>query len=259
MEHSISEVARLAGLSSRTLRHYDDIGLLRPARVGANGYRWYGRPELGRLQRILLLRELRVALPQIRQVLDGASDELSSLRAHRDQLVGERRRLDDIVATVDKTIADLEGTADLDDQEFFAGLDRRRSALRDDLVARYGSGVEEHFAHGETVTVDWSRTDHEHAAQEGRRLLRRLAAARAAGSAPADSSSLDLMAEHYRGVRKLWPADAQAYHALADVILDNPDERAMVAEADPELAPWFAAAIRAYARERLGYFPGPSR
>jgi len=112
----------MAGVTSRTLRHYDDIGLLHPARVATNGYRWYGRSELLRLQRILLLRELRIPLPQIQQVLDGDTDELASLRRHRDDLAAERDRLEQVITTVDHTIADLCGTATLTDDEFFTGL-----------------------------------------------------------------------------------------------------------------------------------------
>ena len=81
MEASIQEVARLTGTTSRTLRHYDDIGLLPPSRVGANGYRWYDDDALVRLQRILLLRELGLGLDPIRRLLDEQADELFHARS----------------------------------------------------------------------------------------------------------------------------------------------------------------------------------
>ena len=71
MEWSIQQIAKLAGTTSRTLRHYDDIGLLSPSSVGHNGYRHYDQAALVRLQRILLLRELGLGLPQIAEVLDA--------------------------------------------------------------------------------------------------------------------------------------------------------------------------------------------
>ena len=83
MAWSIVEVARMAGVSSRTLRHYDSIGLLPPAFVGANGYRYYEREQLHRLQQILLLRELELGLPQIARILDGQQDRIAALRAHQ--------------------------------------------------------------------------------------------------------------------------------------------------------------------------------
>jgi DNA-binding transcriptional MerR regulator len=78
MEWSIQEVARVSGTTSRTLRHYDDIGLLKPARVGSNGYRFYDPGALARLQRILLLRGLGLGLPDIRRVLDGQADDVTA-------------------------------------------------------------------------------------------------------------------------------------------------------------------------------------
>lgn len=80
MEWPIQEIARSAGTTSRTLRHYGDIGLLRPSRVGNNGYRYYDQDCLLRLQRILLLRELGLSLPAIAEILDGQRDTVSARR-----------------------------------------------------------------------------------------------------------------------------------------------------------------------------------
>ena len=74
MAWSIAEVARMSGVTSRTLRHYDEIGLLRPAYAAANGYRYYEQDELLRLQQILVLRELGVGLPEVRRILDAQTD-----------------------------------------------------------------------------------------------------------------------------------------------------------------------------------------
>ncbi|WP_433357570.1 TipAS antibiotic-recognition domain-containing protein [Microtetraspora malaysiensis] len=123
------------------------------------------------------------------------------------------------------------------------------------MEARYGAGAGEHFASADAVTGRWTREEHEQAAAQGRRLLRRLSDARSGGTPPDNAAVLDLMTEHYQGVRLLWPADAAAYHALADVVTGNPDQRAMIEEIDPLLPPWFADAIRAYAVRRLGYVP----
>lgn len=242
----------MAGISSRALRHYDEIGLLSPARVAASGYRWYGRAELLRLQRILLLRELRVPLLRIREVLDGDTEELNSLRRHRENLAAERDRLNEVLTTIDRTIADLEGTTTLEDTAFFTGLTTRTRTLREDLASHYGERVGDHFVTAATVTDSWSREDHERAADQGRKLLRRLSHLKTAGAAPSEEQVLNIMVEHYESVRVFWPADAVAYHALADVILNNPDQHAMVEEIDPELPPWLAEAIRAYATSRLG-------
>lgn len=256
MEHSISKVARLAGVSARTLRHYDDLGLLTPARVSANGYRWYERQQLLRLQRILLLRELRIPLSDVAEILDGETAELAALQRHREQLLNERARLDRIIDTVDRTMADLTGEQPATDEEFFTGLAEGRSRLRRDLIERYGPAVENHFDAAEQVTARWEREDHERAAAEGRELLTRMSYARSRGVAPSDDEALDLVVEHHEGVVALWPADPAAYYALGDLLIDSPDQHAMVAEVDPQLPPWLSAAIKAYSVLRLGHRPG---
>lgn len=102
----------------------------------------------------------------------------------------------------------------------------------------------------------WTRGDHEQAAERGRDLFRRLDALRAAGVRPDQNEALDLVIEHYDGVRALWLVEPAAYFALAETVLHNPDQQAMIAEVDPELPGWLAEAIRAYARIRLGYQAG---
>ena len=90
---SIQEIARLSGTTSRTLRHYGEIGLLAPSRIGSNGYRYYDEAALTRLQRILLLRELGLGLPAISEVLVGQTDDETALRTHLDLLRQEQARL----------------------------------------------------------------------------------------------------------------------------------------------------------------------
>jgi DNA-binding transcriptional MerR regulator len=89
---SIAEVARMSDVTSRTLRHYDAIGLLPPAWVAADGRRYYRRPELLRLQRILLLRELGLGLAAIAEALEREADPVAVLRGHRDRVPGVDRR-----------------------------------------------------------------------------------------------------------------------------------------------------------------------
>src|SRR6476660_49972 len=101
-ELSIAEVARLAGVTSRTLRHYDAVGLLTPARTDHAGRRWYEQPQLLRLQQILLLRRLGLGLDAIAGVLAVQTPEgtVAALRRHREQLTGERRRLGRLIRFV---------------------------------------------------------------------------------------------------------------------------------------------------------------
>ncbi|MGD9955417.1 MAG: MerR family transcriptional regulator, partial [Candidatus Nanopelagicales bacterium] len=115
MSWSIVEVARHAGVSSRTLRHYDDLGLVPPAYVGSNGYRYYEREQLHRLQEVLVLRELGLPLDAVARVLDGTRDRAAVLREHRAALLAERDRLARLADTVGRTIAEIEAETAGDD------------------------------------------------------------------------------------------------------------------------------------------------
>jgi DNA-binding transcriptional MerR regulator len=139
MEAPIHEVARLAGTTSRTLRHYDDIGLLPPSRVAANGYRWYDDGALVRLQRILLLRQLGLGLDQIRQVLDGQHDEAGALRTHLDWLRIEEQRIGRQIASVERTLAAREKGEGIMAEQVFDGFDHTQ--YRDEVEARWGKAA----------------------------------------------------------------------------------------------------------------------
>ena len=107
-EWSIQEIARLAGTTRRTLRHYHAIGLVRPSRIGDNGYRYYDAEALVRLQRVLLLRQLGLGLPSIIEVLAGQRDDAAALRSHLEWLAHEQQRLGRQMASVKHTITELE-------------------------------------------------------------------------------------------------------------------------------------------------------
>jgi MerR family transcriptional regulator, thiopeptide resistance regulator len=136
MEWSIVEVARIAGTTSRTLRHYGDVGLLEPSRVGSNGYRYYDENALVRLQRILLLRELGLGIPAISEVLAGQLDSIDALTTHLALLEQEKQRLDRQIASVEKTVRKLKGNEQLMAEEMFDGFDH--TDYKDEVEARWG-------------------------------------------------------------------------------------------------------------------------
>ena len=137
MEWSIQEVARLAGTTSRALRHYDDTGLVPPSRVGANGYRYYDADALVRLQRVLLLRQLGLGIPAIAEVLAGQRDDVHALELHLTWLREEQRRLDRQIASVETTIHTLEGGETPMAEKMFDGFDHTQH--RAEVEERWGT------------------------------------------------------------------------------------------------------------------------
>jgi DNA-binding transcriptional MerR regulator len=136
MEQGIQEVARLAGVSGRTLRHYDRIGLL-PASRSANGYRVYDGDQLARLQRILLLRQLGVGLDEIGRILAGDSDRVAALETHGELLRRQRDRLDRMIASVEHTIDAWKEGEEPMVKEMFDGFDH--AEYEEEVAARWGA------------------------------------------------------------------------------------------------------------------------
>ncbi|WP_033844570.1 MerR family transcriptional regulator [Geobacillus icigianus] len=139
IEYTVHELAKLAGVTSRTLRYYDQIGLLKPARLSDAGYRLYGPREVDRLQQILFYRELGVDLETIKQIIHSPSfDELKALREHRQQLLEKRRHLDALIASVEQTIAAKEGGISMSDEEKFAAF---KEQLIEENERKYGEEI----------------------------------------------------------------------------------------------------------------------
>ncbi|HBP63596.1 MAG TPA: MerR family transcriptional regulator, partial [Desulfosporosinus sp.] len=110
MEYVVRKLAQMAGVSSRTLRYYDEIGLLKPARINTSGYRIYGETEVDRLQQILFYRELGVSLDSIRDIVTSPSfDGAQALREHHEKLLEKREQLDRLISNVERTIEVSEG------------------------------------------------------------------------------------------------------------------------------------------------------
>ncbi|MDR1771080.1 MAG: MerR family transcriptional regulator [Hungatella sp.] len=146
MEYTINKLAKLAGVSTRTLRYYDELGLLSPARVSSNGYRIYGQKEIDRLQQILFYRELGVSLEEIRNILASKDfDGLLALESHLSALLARRKQLNLLVANVEKTIKTMKGEMIMSDQEKFEGflqklVDNNERQYGEETRAKYGDG-----------------------------------------------------------------------------------------------------------------------
>lgn len=153
MDWSIQEVSRLAGTTSRTLRHYDTVGLLSPSRVGSNGYRYYDDDALVRLQRILLLRDLGLGLPAIAEALGRNAEPTRALRKHLEWLTQEQDRLTRQIASVSETIERLEGGEQLMAENMFDGFDH--SQYKEEVEERWGK---ETYAAGDRWWTSMSET-----------------------------------------------------------------------------------------------------
>lgn len=148
MEYTIQKLSQMAGISTRTLRYYDEIGLLQPARLSSSGYRIYGRAEIDRLQQILFYRELGISLDRIKTILTAPSfDTANALKEHREKLLERKAQLEQLITNVEKTIAMKEGRIIMSDKEKFEGFKQK---MIDENEQKYGKEIREKYG-SETV------------------------------------------------------------------------------------------------------------
>ena len=143
MEYSIHELSHLSGVTTRTLRWYDKIGLLKPSRVADSGYRYYGAKQVDRLQDILFYRALGVELARIRECLDSPSfNRLAALHHHLAALQAEKTRLETLIRSVEETIDCEERNESMNDEAKFSAF--KQQAIENN-EATYGQEVRERY------------------------------------------------------------------------------------------------------------------
>lgn len=252
MTWSIAEVARMSGVTSRTLRHYDQIGLLAPDHVGTNGYRYYEVDQLLRLQQILILRRLDLGLPQIAEVLGGQADQVEALRGHLRQLLAEQDRLGTIIATVTRTISELETTQG---GPAMAAINRPENLFRGFDAAHYGAEARErwprNYDKAQKVTAALTPEDTERIQREGTAAIIRMAEFMVAGVPADDPAVLNEVDQQYRWVCNFWTPDAAAYRGLGQMYVDDERFKVNYERITPGLAEYQRDAMAAYADARL--------
>lgn len=250
MSWSIAQVARMSGVTARTLRHYDDIGLLKPDHVGANGYRYYEEPQLLRLQQILVLRELGLGLSDIATAIDSEPDTLAALRRQYGRLIVERDRLSRVAETVRRTIVELEGKPEMSvhinrPENLFEGFDQSR--YDDEARERWPEEFERAQAKRATMTDE----DMERWQREATAAMIRMAEFMAAGTPVDDSAVQDEVHQHYQSICVWWTPNRKAYKCLGQMYVDDERFKVNYDRIAEGLAEYQAAAMAAYADARL--------
>ena len=200
MEYGIKELSRLAGVSTRTLRYYDEIGLLKPARVTEAGYRYYGSEEVALLQQILFYRERGFELKTIQKMLrDEDFDMLKAMEDHLLALEEQQAATEELIRTVKKTIQHMKGTLIMSDKERFAAL---KEKLLQENESKYGSEARRKYGTDQVDAANQKMmglTDDQFAQWQALdvEILHRLEAGVQAGI-PADSDEAKQIAELHR-------------------------------------------------------------
>ena len=253
--YTVKEVAKLSGVTVRTLHHYDQVGMLKPAQVGENGYRYYGREALLRLQQILFHRELELPLEAIAEVLDRPGfDRLGALRRQREALSQKASRYRRLIQTLDRTLAALEGETQIKDQDLYQGFKPEKQAEYEaQLIDRFGEQAHVSIEASKTAMKTWSKADWERRGGEYAEVEAGLGKALADGL-PADSEAVrGLIRRHHAWVGAMWnrTPSRDAYIGLGQLYTDHPDFHARYEAVRPGLAEYLAGAMRFFAEREL--------
>ena len=245
--YTVKQLSTLAGVTPRTLHHYDEIGLLKPESVGANGYRYYGEKSMLRLQQILFYRELGFSLDSIRDVLAKPEFQiLDALEEHRESLQGRVRRLERLIQTVDKTINHLRGENIMSPKGLFEGFSEEEQE-------RYAEEAEQLYD-PETVRESnrkwksYSAEKKQAILDEGKQIYLDMIAAMPKG---ADSSEVQAIVDRWRKhMDYFWTPDLDQLLSLATMYGQSPDFRANFDQMHPDLADFMLDAVTIYIEKR---------
>ena len=251
MEYTVNKLGQMAGVSARTLRYYDEIGLLKPAKINSSGYRIYSQAEVDRLQQILFYRELGVGLESIRDIVtEPAFDGSQALREHREKLLEKREQLDLLILNVDKTIATTEGRIKMNNKEKFDGFKKK---LVDDNEKQFGQESRERYG-DEAVNKSnqkvqgMSPEKYNEVSQLSTELMETLQAAFKTGD-PAGELAQKAADLHRQWLSFYWDSYSKEAHVgLAQMYVNDERFTAYYDEKQPGTAAFLRDAVMIYAK-----------
>jgi DNA-binding transcriptional MerR regulator len=240
---TVKQLSKLAGVTPRTLHHYDAIGLLKPSRVGDNGYRYYGEESLLRLQQILFYRELDIPLEDVKKIMGRRDfDVLGALHSHRDALQKQVARLNRLIHTVDNTIDHLKGNNAMSNKAYFEGFSEEEQE-------KYAAEAEQMYD-PETVRESnrkwkaYSPAKKEAILAEGNAIYTDMIAAMPQGAA---SQEVQSIVERWRKhMDYFWTPKLDQLLALVNGYNDDPRFKANFDKMHPQLAEFFREAVKVY-------------
>ncbi|HWO95666.1 MAG TPA: MerR family transcriptional regulator [Bacillus sp. (in: firmicutes)] len=249
MEYTVQKLGKMAGVSTRTLRYYDEIGILKPARINSSGYRIYGQAEVDRLQQILFYRELGVSLESIKKIVTSPSfDAAQALKEHREKLLAKREQLDTLIANLDKTIAAKEGRMTMTNKEKFEGFKRK---MIEENEKKYGEEIREKYGsdaveQSNAKLMNMTQEDYEKVTNLEKQLKETLAQAFETGD-PASDIAQKAAELHKQWLTFYWAEYSKEAHAgLAQMYVDDERFTAYYDEKQPGTAAFLRDAVHIF-------------
>ncbi len=240
---TVKQLSTLAGVTPRTLHHYDEIGLLKPSQIGENGYRYYGEDALLKLQQILFYRELDIPLDEIKKIMGRRDfDVLGALQSHKDALNKQAVRINRLIQTVDNTIQHLKGKTKMSEEGLFEGFSEEQQE-------KYAKEAEQMYD-PETVRESnrkwkgYSAAKKEAILAEGKAVYMDMVAAMPKG---ASSAEVQAIVERWRKhMDYFWTPNLDQLLGLAEGYADDPRFKANFDKMHPDLAEFMREAVKVY-------------
>ncbi len=252
MAYTVKKVAAMSGVSVRALHFYDEAGLLKPAYVGGNGYRYYEEAQLLMLQQILFYRKLGFELKQIKRILSRPNfDKVAALESHRKVLrknLAETRRL---IQTIDETIEHLKGKKKMKGKELFAGFDPAQQARHEQyLIDRFGEGMRERIELSKRKVKDWTKADWEKSGWAFAEICNDLVELMGERKSQDSAEVQAVIRRHFEWLSRFWTPNKESY-AGHTLMIEDTDLRKAYEAYHPELPKFIAAGIRTFAEREL--------
>lgn len=244
---TVKQLSKLAGVTPRTLHHYDDIGLLKPSRIGENGYRYYGEESLLKLQQILFYRELDMSLEEIRKIMGRRDfDLLAALQSHREALQKKAVRLNQLLVTVDNTIQHIKGEKLMSQKGLFKGFnEEEQEKLAQEAEQMYDP---ETVRESNRKWKAYSKEKKDAILAEGNQIYLDMIAAMPKG---ASSPEVQGIVERWRRhMDYFWTPNLDQLLGLAGMYNDDPKFKANFDDMHPKLAEFMREAVTVYVNSR---------
>jgi len=242
MAYTVKAVSDLAGISIRTLHHYDEIDLLKPAQVSASGYRLYTEGDLERLQQILFFRELGFSLQEIKAIIDRPGfDRRQALLDHKRLLLERQDRLERLILSVDRTLDAMERGIHMSEKDMFEGFDQ--SKYEEEARQRWGGSKE--FEESTRRTKKYTKADWDAIKAEAQEIGVNIAARM--DRDPADPEVQEWVRRHHQHINdRYYTCSLQIFRSLGEMYVADERFTATYDKIKPGMAQFLEKAMSIY-------------
>ena len=255
MRYTVKKLAQISGVSPRTLRFYDEIGLLAPAFYGENQYRYYEEEQLLMLQQILFFRELGFPLSDVQRILSSNDfDKIEALKSHKSMLESGLLRTEALIKTIDKTILHIEGVVTMHVEEFFDPIKLRDSKIQKDYEQYLvGKGIisQEEMDQSWDKIKHWSAADWDKFKTEGNTFYKDMVESMLNGLSADSLEVQELVNRQYLLITPLWTFNRASYIKLAESYREDANFQKFCEMFHPELLEFLVESMCVYAQHKL--------